>query len=66
MDHILPAQDMSERQAAANTLINLSFSQNAGYFRLRKNLLLMEDSGPSVRKRVFVNYCSCGLSDVFT
>jgi hypothetical protein len=35
---------------------SLRFSQNAGYFQLRKLLLLKEDSGPSVRRQVLVNY----------
>jgi len=38
VDRILPAQDMSERQAAANTLINLSFFTKCWVFSTEEEL----------------------------
>jgi len=61
VDRILLAQDRGQSRAAVNTLINLRFSQNEGYFRLRKLLLLKEDSGPSVRRQVLVNYIQAAV-----
>ena len=61
MELILLAADVGKRWAAVTTLINLRLSQNAGYFRLRKLLLLKKDSGPSARRQVFVNTLRTGL-----